>query len=134
MDQWRGYLLAFGSHGSSIPRLRVWVHVGVCGLVSVTPKTDQSLIIDVTPKTDQPITRHGATYIPTYIIQGGYSDLYVPFCGLAIIEELSGVRAYQFVFKYGNNQSYTGIVTGHAFVMIFLLPCAPYAPSRLRSP
>lgn len=24
--------------------------------------------------------------------QGGYSDVYVPFCGLAVMEELSGVK------------------------------------------
>lgn len=28
-----------------------------------------------------------------YAHEGGYSDLYVPFCGHAVIEELSGVRA-----------------------------------------
>ncbi|KWH46248.1 hypothetical protein WT61_26470 [Burkholderia stagnalis] len=25
--------------------------------------------------------------------EGGYSEAYVPFCGLAIVEELAGVRA-----------------------------------------
>lgn len=26
------------------------------------------------------------------MIQGGYSDLYVPFCGLAVIEEMSEIK------------------------------------------
>lgn len=24
--------------------------------------------------------------------QGGYSDVYVPFCGLAVVEELTGIK------------------------------------------
>lgn len=35
-----------------------------------------------------------------YAHEGGYSDLYVPFCGHAIIEELSGVR-YNISFVRG---------------------------------
>lgn len=34
-------------------------------------------------------TRSGGAFLP----EGGYSDAYVPFCGLAVVEELSGGRS-----------------------------------------
>lgn len=35
---------------------------------------------------------HPTNCMLAYILQGGYSDLYVPFCGLAVIEEMSGIK------------------------------------------